>query len=128
MMKTPQLNKQHSTEPPKAALLVSEDKKKRLNAKQRGTSFEYSIAKLLGGKRHLLSRAGDVETETHSIECKYRKDAEGLKTLQSFIEQSKKDAKALNKKWAVALSFGETTGGYMVIPAKEFAELLRGKE
>lgn len=105
---------------------MTEDQKKRLNAKSRGRSFEYAIAKLLGGKRHLLSRAGDVETETHSIECKYRKDAEGLKTLASFIEQAKKDAKALNKKWAVALSFGDNSGGYILIPVKDFAQLVQG--
>jgi hypothetical protein len=105
-----------------AVLVVSTPRQK---AKNRGRSWEYQIAKLLGGIRHLLSRAGDVEARGYLIECKYRKDAEGCKALAEWIAQAKNDAKKLGLKWGVAINFGDGSGGFVLIPAKDFEMLTR---
>src|SRR5690348_5801083 len=103
---------------------ISADKKRRHAAKARGREWEYRVAKTFGGKRQPLSRDGDVQVSGWMLECKYTNDGAGVKLLNDWIVKAKSDAKKLGLNWAIALNFGDNSGGYAVLPIAYLNQIL----
>lgn len=106
-------------------------------ARRRGSAFEYRVARSTKELGSYVYKGvdGDVATEKHIIECKYRTGwrLQDLKELGSWIDQAKRNAAAWARRkdprqWVIAFTGGGRTGTYVILPLEYWLQLEGGKD
>lgn len=70
--------------------------------RDRAYRWEKEVADELGGERKRAGPGVDVVARGYTIECKSRQDYEGLRLLESWLQQAEK----YDEKWVLAIKLG----------------------